>query len=165
MDFTIDEMQAADWPQVAAIYQAGMDTGRATFEIEVPSWEKWNAAHRPDCRLVVRNGDRVLGWAALSPVSARVVYAGVADESIYIAEAARGQGIGKVLLNALIAASEQAGIWTLQTAIFPENVPSIALHKACGFHEVGIRERLGQRHGVWLDVVVMERRSRIVNYP
>jgi L-amino acid N-acyltransferase YncA len=164
VDFTIDEMQAADWPQVAAIYQAGMDTGNATFETTVPAWKKWNAAHRPDCRLVVRNGDQVLGWAALSPVSTRAVYAGVAEESIYIAAAARGQGVGKALLGALIAASEQVGIWTLQTGIFPENVPSIGLHRACGFREVGIRERLGQRYGVWHDVVLMERRSQIVNY-
>jgi L-amino acid N-acyltransferase YncA len=165
LDFTIEEMRAADWPQVAAIYQAGMDTGSATFEIEVPTWEKWNAVHRSDCRLVARNGDQVLGWAALSPVSARAVYAGVAEESIYIAAVARGQGVGKALLNALIAASDQAGIWTLQTGIFPENVSSIGLHKACGFREVGIRQRIGQRFGVWHDVVLMERRSKIVNYP
>jgi L-amino acid N-acyltransferase YncA len=164
MVLTIDQMDAADWPQVAAIYQAGMDTGNATFETTVPTWDKWNTAHRPDCRLVARNGDQVIGWAALSPVSSRCVYGGVAEESIYIAAAARGQGVGKALLNALIAASEHAGIWTLQTGIFPENVSSIGLHKACGFREVGIRERIGQRYSVWRDVVLMERRSKVVNY-
>jgi L-amino acid N-acyltransferase YncA len=164
MDFTIDEMQAADWPQVAAIYQEGIDTGSATFETVVPSWEKWNAGHRPDCRLVARNAEQILGWAALSPVSARAVYAGVAEVSVYIAAAARGRGVGKALLDALVASSEQVGIWTLQAGIFAENAPSIALHKTCGFREVGIRERLGQRYGVWHDIMLMERRSKVVNY-
>ncbi len=164
MDFTIDDMQAVDWVQVAAIYQAGIDTRTATFETVVPTWEKWDAAHRPDCRLVARNSDHVLGWVALSPYSARAVYAGVAEVGVYIAPATRGRGVGKALLNALIDASEQAGIWTLQAGIFAENAPSIALHKACGFREVGYRECIGQLYGVWHDVMLMERRSRIVNY-
>lgn len=162
MDFTIEKMSSADWPQVAAIYQAGIATGCATFETEVPPWEKWDAGHRQDCRLVARHGAQVLGWAALSPVSGRCVYAGVAEVSIYLAAAARGQGIGKTLLQALVEASEQAGIWTLQAGIFAENVASIALHRACGFREVGYRERLGQLYGMWHDVVLMERRSRVV---
>lgn len=161
-EVVIDAMQPGDWPAVEAIYREGIATGLATFETETPSWERWDAAHRPDCRLVVRAGERVLGWAALSPVSDRCVYAGVAENSIYIAAAARGQGIGKALLRALVEASEAAGIWTLQTGIFPENAASLALHQACGFRIVGIRERIGQLHGVWKDVVFLERRSRVV---
>lgn len=161
-EVVIDAMRPNDWPAVEAIYREGIATGLATFETETPSWERWDAAHRPDCRLVARDGDRVLGWAALSPVSDRCVYAGVAENSIYIAAAARGQGIGKVLLRALIEASEAAGIWTLQTGIFPENAASLALHRSCGFRIVGIRERIGQLHGVWKDVVFLERRSRVV---
>ncbi len=161
-EVVIDAMRPDDWPAVEAIYREGIATGLATFETETPSWERWDAAHRPDCRLVARDGDRVLGWAALSPVSDRCVYAGVAENSIYIAAAARGQGIGKVLLRALIEASEAAGIWTLQTGIFPENAASLALHRSCGFRIVGIRERIGQLHGVWKDVVFLERRSRVV---
>jgi L-amino acid N-acyltransferase YncA len=165
MVLTIEEMQAADWPQVAAIYQAGIDTRNATFETTVPTWEKWDTAHRSDCRFVARHGDQVLGWVALSPYSARAAYAGVAEVGVYVAPAARGQGVGKALLDALIAASEQAGVWTLQAGIFAENAPSIALHTACGFRVVGVRERIGQRYGVWHDVVLMERRSKVVNYP
>ncbi len=161
-EVVIDAMQPGDWPAVEAIYREGIATGLATFETETPSWERWDAAHRPDCRLVVRAGERVLGWAALSPVSDRCVYAGVAENSIYIAAAARGQGIGKALLRALVEASEAAGVWTLQTGIFPENAASLALHQACGFRIVGIRERIGQLHGVWKDVVFLERRSRVV---
>lgn len=151
----IDAMRPDDWPAVEAIYREGIATGLATFETETPSWERWDAAHRPDCRLVVRAGERVLGWAALSPVSDRCVYAGVAENSIYIAAAARGRGIGKALLRALVEASEAAGI-------FPENAASLALHQVCGFRIVGIRERIGQLHGTWKDVVFLERRSRVV---
>jgi len=161
-EVVIDAMQPGDWPAVEAIYREGIATGLATFETETPSWERRDAVHRPDCRLVVRAGERVLGWAALSPVSDRCVYAGVAENSIYIAAAARGQGIGKALLRALVEASEAAGVWTLQTGIFPENAASLALHQACGFRIVGIRERIGQLHGVWKDVEFLERRSRVV---
>lgn len=161
-DLVMDALRPEDWPAVETIYRAGIATGMATFETETPPWAQWDAAHRPDCRLVARAGDRVLGWAALSPVSERCVYAGVAESSIYIAAAARGQGIGKRLLGALIAASEAAGIWMLQTGIFPENAASLALHKACGFRIVGTRERIGQLHGVWKDVVFLERRSPVV---
>jgi L-amino acid N-acyltransferase YncA len=158
----IDAMQPDDWPQVEAIYREGIATGLATLETAPPTWERFDAGHRKDCRLVARNGGHVIGWAVLSPVSARAVYAGVAEVSVYIAEAARGQGIGKALLCALVGASEQAGIWTLQAGIFRENTASIALHTACGFRVVGVRERLGQLHGVWRDVVLMERRSQVV---
>ena len=158
----IGEMTAADWPAVQRIYQEGIATGHATFETRVPDWDAWDQKHRPDCRLVVRDGSVVIGWAALSPASSRRVYAGVAEVSIYVAAAARGQGVGKCLLAALVEASEQAGVWTLQAGIFPENVGSIVLHRACGFRQVGYRERIGQMNGVWRDVVLMERRSRRV---
>ncbi len=162
MDFTIQNMTPDDWPMVRAIYLEGIATGNATFETEAPEWEVWDAKHRPDCRLVAKVGGEVIGWVALMPVSSRRVYAGVAEHSIYVAEAARGQRVGKALLRALIEESERVGIWTLQTAVFPENVASIALHKSCGFREVGYRERIGQMNGVWRDTVMLERRSRVV---
>lgn len=162
MAFVIDTLQASDWPQVEDIYRQGIATGNATLETTTPTWEQFDADHRPDCRLVARNGAQVLGWAALAPISRRAVYSGVAENSVYVAETARGQGVGKALLRALIEASEQAGVWMLQTGIFPENTASIALHQACGFRKVGIRERIGCLHGVWRDVVLMERRSTVV---
>jgi L-amino acid N-acyltransferase YncA len=152
-------MQPADWPAVREIYAEGIATGQATFETQLPDWEKWDRSHRPDCRLIARQGDRVLGWAALSPVSARSVYSGVAEVSVYVAAAARGSGIGKALLKALIAESELHGIWTLQAGIFPENASSIALHKSCGFHEVGKRQRIAKLGETWRDVLLLERRS------
>ena len=158
----IDAMGAADWPAVKRIYQAGIDTGHATFETTAPEWAVWDQKQRSDCRLVARVGDHIVGWAALSPTSVRAVYAGVAEVSIYVAAEARGQGVGKQLMAALVAASEQAGIWTLQAGIFPENVSSIALHKAFGFREIGYRERVGQMDGRWRDVLLLERRSRVV---
>lgn len=161
-NLAIETMQASDWEQVRAIYQAGIDTGNATFEATAPDWREWDQRHRQDCRLVARADGLVVGWAALSPVSVRSVYAGVAEVSIYIAPAWQGQGVGKVLLPALIAASEAAGIWTLQASIFPENQASLALHKAYGFREVGYRERIAQRDGVWRNTVLIERRSRVV---
>ena len=166
LDYVIDALTPDDWPQVAAIYANGIATKNATFETEVPDWDTWDREHRAECRFVARDdnpmANQVLGWAALSSVSSRCLYGGVAEVSVYVAAAARGRGIGKALLNALIDASENAGLWMLQTGIFPENVASIGLHKACGFCEVGIRERIGQMHGVWRDVVLLERRSEIV---
>jgi phosphinothricin acetyltransferase len=162
MDVTVTDMGIEDWDAVWAIYEDGIDTGNATFETTAPDWEKWDAVHLPQPRLVARARDQVLGWAALSPVSSRSVYAGVAEVSVYVAEAARGSGVGKRLLLALIEASEQAGIWTLQAGIFPENQISIGLHGACGFRIVGRREKLGQLHGIWRDVILMERRSKVV---
>jgi L-amino acid N-acyltransferase YncA len=162
MDIAIEAMQPQDWPAVRAIYLEGIATKNATFETDAPDWEKWDSAHLKDCRLVARLNGQVIGWAALSPVSSRCVYAGVAEESIYISEAARGQGVGRKLLAALIEESEKAGLWTIQTGIFPENTVSIHLHERCGFRVLGVREKVGQMDGVWRDVVLMERRSRVV---
>jgi phosphinothricin acetyltransferase len=155
-------MQDADWEMVRSIYHEGITTGNATFETDVPEWKDWNKGHLRDCRFVAKEGGRVVGWAALSPVSGRCVYAGVAEVSVYVAASARGRGVGKALLLALVEESERQGIWTLQAGIFLENETSIALHKSCGFREVGRRERLGQMNGVWRDVVLMERRSNVV---
>jgi phosphinothricin acetyltransferase len=160
-------MRPDDWEAVRAIYEEGIGSGLATFETSAPGWDDWDQNHLPGCRLVAwledgEAGGRVAGWAALSPVSRRKVYAGVAEISIYIAGWARGQGVGKALLSALIAESEQAGIWTLQATIFAENTASRALHRACGFREVGQRERIARRNGVWHDTVIMERRSRAI---
>jgi len=153
-------MTPDDWPNVRAIYLEGIATGNATFETDAPSWETWDRAHVADPRLVARDADgSVLGWAAVTPVSGRCVYAGVADLSVYVSAAARGRGVGRALLTALIQSSERAGIWTLQAGIFPENAPSLALHRACGFRDVGRRERIGKMHGVWRDVLLLERRS------
>jgi L-amino acid N-acyltransferase YncA len=157
----IDSMRAADWDRVRQIYLEGIATGNATFATDAPSWETWNVSHRPDCRLVAREAGEIVGWAALSPVSSRCVYAGVAEVSIYIGEKSRGRGIGRVLLSALIEASENAGIWTLQAGIFPENTASIELHRRAGFRVVGIREKLGCMDGRWRDVVLMERRRAL----
>ncbi len=164
MNITIEAMRPEDWGSVRAIYEEGIATGRATFETAAPEWEAWNAGHLPVCRLVARQVGMpvITGWAALSPVSQRKVYAGVAEVSIYIAGWARGQGVGRALLNRLIAESEQAGLWTLQATIFAENTASQALHRSCGFREVGRRERIAQRDGAWHDTVVLERRSPVV---
>ena len=162
MDFYITTMETNDWESVRDIYRDGIASGNATFEAEAPDWPKWNSAHRKDCRLVARKGQTVVGWAALSQVSSRAVYAGVTEVSIYVAATERGRGIGKALLDALVEQSEQHGIWTLQAGIFPENVVSIALHKSCGFREVGLRRRLGKLENVWRDVLLLERRSTIV---
>jgi phosphinothricin acetyltransferase len=162
MDFTIAAMQATDWPAVERIYLEGIADGNATFETESPGWEKWNTAHHAHSRLVAKENDQVLAWAALSPVSSRPVYRGVAEVSIYVAGSARRKGIGKHLLTELIKSSEQNEIWTLQAGIFPENIASIALHKSCGFREVGVRERIGQLGARWRNTVLLERRSPIV---
>lgn len=152
-------MQPEDWPAVRAIYLQGIATGNATFETTAPDWETWNAGHLPHSRLVARDADAILGWAALSPYSRRQVYAGVAEVSLYVAENARGQGIGAALLAALVAESEANGIWTLQAGIFPENLASIALHTRFGFRIAGTRERIGCMNGQWRDVVLLERRA------
>jgi L-amino acid N-acyltransferase YncA len=157
----IEPLTPADWPAVRSIYLEGIATGDATFEKTAPDWDGWDARHLRSCRIVARSGQEVLGWAALTPVSGRCVYAGVAEVSIYVAERVRGRGIGMELISALVKASEAEGVWTLQAGIFPENEASIALHKRAGFRIVGTRERLGQMDGRWRDVVLMERRSRI----
>jgi L-amino acid N-acyltransferase YncA len=158
MSSVIDQMRASDWEQVREIYVQGIRSGNATFETEAPAWERWDEAHLGFARLVAREGERVLGWAGLSPVSKRQAYRGVAEVTVYVAESARGQGIGRALLEALIAESESNGIWTLQASIFPENVASVELHRRCGFREVGRRERIAMLHGVWRDTLLFERR-------
>lgn len=159
MPVFIAPMRPEDWPTVEAIYREGIATFHATFETESPGWEKWNGNHHLHSRLLAHDQAGIVGWAALSPVSARRVYAGVAEVSIYVAARSRGQGVGRVLLPALIEQSERHGIWTLQAGIFPENFASIGLHKACGFREVGRRHKIGQLGGVWRDVILLERRS------
>lgn len=161
-DFEIRAMHSADWPAVRDIYSEGIATGNATFETETPDWAKWDSGHLQSCRLVAGNGQRILGWAALSSVSGRHVYSGVAEVSVYVASVARGRGVGKMLLQSLVEQSERSGIWTLQAGIFPENISSVALHTSCGFREVGRRQRLGQLAGVWRDVLLLERRSSTV---
>jgi L-amino acid N-acyltransferase YncA len=158
-EITIDAMQPGDWNEVKAIYLEGIATGNATFETSAPSFIAWDKAHLPFARLVARRGDAIVGWAALTPVSSRCVYGGVADLSVYVAAASRGEGVGRKLLKALIAESERNGIWTLQAGIFPENEASLAIHRSCGFREVGHRERIGQMHGVWRNTILLERRS------
>jgi L-amino acid N-acyltransferase YncA len=151
-----------DWSAVADIYWEGMRGGLATFETEVPPWEDWDAAHLPGHRLVADLFGEVVGWAALSPASERRCYAGVAENSVYVARTARGRGIGRMLLERLIGGAEAAGIWTIQTSIFPENRASLALHERCGFRVVGTRERIGKRDGIWRDTVMLERRSEVI---
>ncbi len=162
MSFIIDRMTAEDWEQVRAVYLEGIATGHATFETQAPAWEEWDARHLPYSRFVARDGETVKGWAALSPVSSRFVYTGVAEISVYVGQSHRGEGIGKALLDALISDSENNGIWSLQAGIFPENSHSIAMHKQSGFREVGKRERIGKMNGVWRDTVLLERRSKVV---
>ena len=161
-DYTLEIMCKGDWGEVRAVYLEGIATGQATFETQAPTWEAWDAGHLPQPRLVARFGGHIIGWAALSRVSSRAVYAGVAEVSIYVGEKSQGQGVGAALLTALIATSEKAGIWTLQAGIFPENHASLALHKKHGFREVGRRERLGKLHGLWRDVILLERRSATI---
>jgi L-amino acid N-acyltransferase YncA len=162
IDYLIDNMRESDWEQVRSIFLEGIATGDATFETDAPPWGKWDASHLPYCRLVARSGDAVMGWAALSPVSSRCVYGGVAEVSVYIGKKYRGLGLGRDLLTALIADSEENGLWTLQAGVFPENKSSIDLHKRCGFREVGRRERIGRMDGRWRDTVLLERRSATV---
>ncbi len=155
-------MTEADAAAVLAIYQAGIDEGDATFETQAPAWPEFTAARLPAHRYVARNGAGVLGWVAVSPVSGRCVYAGVVEHSVYVHPAARGQGVGRQLLDTLITSTEAAGIWTIQSGIFPENTASVALHHAVGFRDVGIRERIGQHYGRWRDVLLLERRSPLL---
>jgi L-amino acid N-acyltransferase YncA len=158
MDIRIEEMTAADWPCVRAIYAEGIATGMGTFETAVPSWEEWDAARLPHSRLAARE-QAIVGWAALSPVSKRACYAGVAEVGIYVTALARGKGVGRALLEALIASAEQHGIWTLQGATIAENTASLALQAKCGFRVIGRRERIGKLGGIWRDTVLTERRS------
>lgn len=161
-ELLIDQMRPADWERVRQIYLEGIATGQATFETTAPPWEAWDAAHLAFARLVARRDGDVIGWAALSPVSQRCVYGGVAEVSVYVASGARGAGVGRELMKALIEASERNGIWTLQAGLFPENAGSLRLHLACGFREVGRRERIGKMNGTWRDTILLERRSPTV---
>jgi L-amino acid N-acyltransferase YncA len=156
-------LEPDDWPSVSAIYWDGMRDGLATFETEVPPWEVWDAGHLRDHRLVADLMGEVVGWAALSRVSTRRCYLGIAENSVYVAREAQGLGIGRTLLDALIAGAETADIWTIQTSIFPENHASLALHQKCGFRVVGTRERIAKRDGVWRDTVFLERRSEVIS--
>jgi L-amino acid N-acyltransferase YncA len=156
------DLEAADWEAVAAIYWDGIRDGLATFETAIPAWEEWAAAHPPRLRLVAEAGLSIAGWVAAAPVSTRHAYRGVVEHSVYVASDWRRQGIGRLLLEALIERTEAAGIWTIQTSIFPENAASLALHRGCGFREVGIRERIGKRDGLWRDTLLLERRSPAV---
>lgn len=161
-DIAIRAMTQADWPAVARIYQVGVETGVATLETAVPDYAAWDASHLPWPRLVAACGEDTVGWAALSPASARKVYAGVAEVSVYVAPGMHGQGIGRALLLALLDASRAAGLWTLQSSIIRQNEASLHLHTRCGFRIVGVRERLGRdQHGTWRDVVLMEKRNDI----
>jgi phosphinothricin acetyltransferase len=161
-DIVVAPMTEADWPSVREIYVQGMATGNATFEKSAPDYSVWDRDHLRACRLAARSGHEVVGWAALSPVSGRCVYGGVAEVSVYVRDNARGRGIGLTLLRALVDASEKTGLWTLQAGIFPENTPSIDIHSKAGFRIVGVREKLGAMDGRWRDVVLMERRSTVV---
>ncbi len=162
MTYTIEPMLASDWETVREIYLEGIATRMATFETEAPAWEAWDAAHLAQPRLVARQGSRVIGWVALSRVSNRSVYVGVAEVSIYVAMGSRGQGVGSALMAALINASEALGFWTLQAGIFPENQASLRLHQKFGFRLIGRRERIGQLDGIWRDTLQLERRSQKV---
>jgi phosphinothricin acetyltransferase len=159
---TIEPMLGEHASAVLAIYQAGIDEGNATFETRAPPWDEFSAARLPGHRYIARAGHEVLGWVAVSAVSGRCVYAGVVEHSVYVHPAGRGRGVGRQLLDALISSTEAAGIWTIQSGIFPENTASAALHRAAGFRTVGTRERIGQHHGRWRDVVLIERRSPVI---
>jgi len=158
---TIEKMLPHHWPSVRCIYEEGIKTGNATFETSAPDWDTWNGGHLQNVRIVAIDDEKVLGWAALTPVSGRCVYAGVAEVSVYISQHARNRGIGKQLLQQLIVESEQHNIWTLQAGIFPENVASIKIHEDCGFRIVGRRERIGKMNNTWRDTLLFERRSNI----
>jgi L-amino acid N-acyltransferase YncA len=161
-DFSIRSMVAADWPAVRAIYEMGIATGDATFETSAPEWDSWNESHMQNHRFVADASSEVVGWVALSPISDRCVYGGVAENSVYVHPAWHGRGVGRSLLNAVIADAEAAGIWTIQTGVFPENVASLNLPQNVGFRQVGWRERIGQLGGIWRDTILLERRSNIV---
>jgi phosphinothricin acetyltransferase len=157
---TIDDLRPEDWPAAARIYEDGLDVG--TFEESVPSWADWDSSHLATPRLAARGGCAVIGWAALGPISSRACYRGVVENSIYVAPAARGRGAGRALLDELCRRADEVGVWTIQAHTFADNAASIALHQACGFRLVGIRERLAQKHGVWRDTALLERRSELV---
>lgn len=158
----IRELREEDWPAVRLIFEQGIATKNATFETEAPSWEAWNSSQLDGHRWVAVEGGRVVGWVAAHPVSLRPCYRGVVEHSVYVDDACRSRGIGRALLERLVESTEQDGIWTIQTGVFPENEASLALHEKCGFRVVGTQEKLGKLDGIWRDVVVLERRSRAI---
>ncbi|MEW6333244.1 MAG: N-acetyltransferase family protein [Thermodesulfobacteriota bacterium] len=162
MQLTIRPMTEADWMSVREIYTEGLATGQASFETDAPAWERWNASHHGHSRLVAWDEDGPAGWAALAPGSDRACYAGVAEVSIYVAARCRGRGIGRRLLQEVIASSEDSGIWMLYASTFPENGGSLKMQESCGFRRVGVREKIALHHGVWRDTVLYERRSKLV---
>ena len=157
----IRKLLDTDWPQVSLIYQKGIKTGNATFQTTAPAWENWNASHLAACRIVAQSNGEIIGWAALTPVSSRCVYAGVAEVSVYVDPEHSGKGIGLTLLEELVHLSEAEGIWTLQAGIFPENIGSLRIHEKAGFRTLGIREKIGKQNGIWRDTVLLERRSHL----
>lgn len=158
----VKNIDSSNYHDVAKIYEQGIATGLATFATNIPTWQSWHSSHLPTCRLAAYDGCEMAGWAALTAVSSRCVYAGVAEVSVYVAANCRGKGVGTFLLQQLISKSEEAGYWTLQLGIFTQNKSSILLHKKCGFREVGYREKISNKDGTWLDNIIMERRSKIV---
>ncbi len=158
----INKMTDSDWHDVSRIYGLGIATGDATFESEIPSWENWNNSHLMKCRLIATYNDTTVGWAALSPVSSRCVYGGVAEVSVYVDTSHTGKGIGAKLLEALIAGSEKEGLWTLQSGVFPENIASLNIHNKLGFRTIGYKEKIGKMKGIWRDNILLERRSKII---
>ncbi|MGD0342735.1 MAG: N-acetyltransferase family protein [Bacteroidales bacterium] len=162
MDIELRPLKQEDWIVVAGIYKEGIETGNATFQKEIPTWDEWNSSHLKKCRIVACREDEIAGWAALTAVSGRCVYAGVAEVSVYVSERFKGQKVGTRLLEFLISESEKEGFWTLQAGIFPENTASLKLHENLGFRKVGVREKIGKMHGFWRDTVLLERRSKIV---
>ena len=162
MEIIVDKMETADWTRVKDIYSEGINTGIATFQNEIPTWEEWNNSHLNICRFVARSGCNILGWVALSKTSTRPCYSGVVEVSIYVSEKSKGLGVGTVLLSRVIKESEENGIWSLYCSIIRENKASIELHKKCGFREIGVREKIAKmKNGVWHDVILMEKRSKI----
>lgn len=162
MNIVLRNLQPEDWQQVAHIYKEGIQTGHATFQKEPPTWEGWDKEHLKTCRVVAEIDDKVVGWAALTPISGRCVYEGVAEVSVYVAYAYRGRKIGLQILEKLIHDSEKEGIWTLQSGVFPENTASIKVHEQAGFRRIGYREKIGKMNGIWRDTVLLERRSPVV---
>ncbi|MGH2665351.1 N-acetyltransferase family protein [Flavobacterium sp.] len=158
----IRKLSAEDWRQVKLIYEKGIETNNATFQTSAPSWEDWDNSHLTSCRIVMEDDDSIIGWTALTPVSSRCVYAGVAEVSVYVDPTHSGKGIGLILLNELVKQSEAEGIWTLQAGIFPENIASIRIHEKAGFRILGIREKIGKQNNIWRDTALLERRSTLI---
>lgn len=162
MEMIFRPMTADDWMSVAEIYRQGIETGNATFQQEIPTWDDWDNGHIKSCRIVAVMQNEIVGWAALTAVSGRCVYAGVAEVSVYVSNKYRGQKIGTKLLNKLITESENEKLWTLQAGIFPENIASLKIHEELGFRKIGHREKIGKMNGIWRDTVLLERRSKII---